>query len=263
MLPGMRPEAITRHLLPTKGDNPMTAVSKPLTALAKIEQTGGELTIAQRKAFLEIAQRTDLEKLAPEHQRAALIAFGQHTGLRPELGEVMIYQNRFYVTILGRIRAAHANGLFDGMVARPASSIDRNGAGYEPDDIVWVADVYRKGSARYFRGWGKVTRAEVTAARAGEKTKYTPIAKHPAEMARKRARYDGLRLAFPLDEHLTEVSTRFIAAAEAEMETRRLDAPDELEDQVAATETGDDVAAPANERTAEDEELDRRAAAEE
>lgn len=229
----------------------MTATQKPTTAVARIEQgaetEGKALTVPQRKAFLEIASRTDLDKLPVEQQRGALIAFGQHTGLRPELGEVMIYQGRFYVTILGRIRAAHANGLFDGLLARPVSSLDRSSAGYEPDDIVWIADAYRKGSARYFRGWGKVTRAEVETARAHEKAKFTPIAKHPAEMARKRARYDALRLAFPLDEQLTEVSTRFIAEAEAEMETRRLDAPDTLEEQVAAAEAHDVDAAPPGE----------------
>jgi hypothetical protein len=241
----------------------MTATVKPGSAVAKLEATeGGALTVPQRKAFLEVASRTDLDKIPAEQQRGALIAFGQHTGLRPELGEVMIYQGRFYITILGRIRAAHANGLFDGMHAKPASSLDRTGAGYEANDIVWIADVWRKGAAHPFRGWGKVTRAEVDAARAGERTKYTPIAKHPAEMARKRARYDALRLAFPLDEELTEISTRFIAAAEAEMERRRLDAPDELEDVVAAAETCDDTAAPAGERSEEDAALDRQAAQE-
>ena len=132
----------------------MTAAREPTTAIAKVEQApeGGELTVAQRKAFLEIAQRSDLDKLSDDQKRGALIAFGRHTGLRPELGEAMIFQGRIYVTMLGRIRNAHQNGLFDGMSARPAGAIEKKAAGYEDGDVVWITDVYRKGAARAFRG---------------------------------------------------------------------------------------------------------------
>ena len=205
--------------------------TKTGTALARVEETAaetpGKLTVSQRKAFLEVASRTDLDRIAPEQQRGALIAFGQHTGLRPELGEVMIYQGRFYVTMLGRVRNAHRLGLFDGIRAHPASLHDRRNAGYEETDIVWVTEVWRRGSSRAFRGWGKVTRAELETARAGEKSKFTPVAKHPVEMARKRSEYDALRLAFPLDEELSEISARLIEAAEAQAEVH--DAEEELE----------------------------------
>jgi len=217
----------------------MTAPDRPGRALERIEHaadTGGALTIGQRKAFLDVASRTDLDKLSPEQRRGALVAFGVHTGLRPELGEVMIYQGRFYVTMLGRIRTAHKNGLFDGMQARPAPSFDKRNAGYEVEDIVWVSDVYRRGSARPFRGWGKVTRAEIDKARAGEKTRFTPIASHPVEMARKRAEYDGLRLAFPLDEDLGDQAARFITEAEEALLEGRTDAPAAIAGESAAIE---------------------------
>lgn len=214
---------------------------KTSTALAKLEQSaeGGALTIGQRKAFLEVAARTDLDRLAPEQQRAALVAFGQHTGLRPELGEVMIYQGRFYVTMLGRIRNAHRLGLFEGIQARPANLVQRKNGGYEDGDLVWICEVFRKGASRGFMGWGKVTAAEISTARAGDKTRYTPVAKHPVEMARKRAEYDALRLAFPLDEELTEISRRFIAAAEAEVEDQGAAIAGELPAAEAERETGE------------------------
>lgn len=197
----------------------MTGPAKTSTALARVEETAsakGALTVGQRKAFLEVASRTDLDRIPPEQQRSALIAFGQHTGLRPELGEVMIYQGRFYVTIAGRVRNAHRLALFDGARAHPATMSDKRSAGYEDDDIVWWCEVWRRGSPRPFRGWGKVTRAEIDAARANERAKFTPVAKHPVEMARKRATYDALRLAFPLDEELSEVSIRLIEGAEVD-----------------------------------------------
>jgi hypothetical protein len=37
-----------------------------------------------------------------------LMAFGRKIGVRAELGEVMIYQGKPYITIAGRIRIAHA-----------------------------------------------------------------------------------------------------------------------------------------------------------
>jgi len=224
---------------------PGTAAPTPTTALARVEQsadTGAQLTtVKDRKAFLEVASRADLDKLPPAQQRAVLIAFGQHTGLRAELGEVMIYQGRFYVTIGGRVRNAHRLGLFDGARAHPATMGDKRSAGYQEDDIVWWCEVWRRGSPRPFRGWGKVTRAEIDFARAGDKTKFTPIAKHPVEMARKRATYDALRLAFPLDEELSELSIRLIENAEvaAEATTPISDgSAEEIEAALEVTEEG-------------------------
>lgn len=221
---------------------PKTSTS---TAIQKVESAApGALTVGQRKAFLEVAERTDLDKLSNDQQRAALVAFSMHTGLRPEHGEVMIYQGRFYVTMAGRVRNAHKNGLFDGVKARPASTKEKVEAGYEETDLVWITDVFRKGSREPFRGWGKVTREEINKARAGERTKHTPVAKHPVEMARKRSEYDGLRIAFPLDEDLNAVATRYII--EAEEAIKRIapltESQDDVEEKTAAGEVTDGAA---------------------
>ena len=204
----------------------MTAATK--TESTSLARSGADApkavaTVKEKKAFLEAVQRTDLGKLTPDEQRGLLISYGQHTGLRPEHGEVMIYQGRFYITMAGRIRNAHANGLFDGEESRPVTDLERRNAGYESDDIVWKCKVYRKGASRAFEGWGKVTREEIVKARAGDKSQYTPIARHPVEMARKRALYDAMRNAFPIDEEVSERTARFIVEAEAQItEQRRL-----------------------------------------
>jgi hypothetical protein len=221
-------------------------VSEQSTALAKVEQTtdvAGKLTVGQRKAFLEVASRSDLGNLSPDQQRGVLLAFGQHTGLRPELGEAMIYQGRLYVTMAGRVRNAHRLGLFEGIKAQPAHATDRRDAGYEEGDIVWMCDVWRRGSARAFRGWGKVTRAEIEGARGGDKTKYTPVAKHPVEMARKRAQYDALRMAFPLDEELSDVSVRMIEGAEDVAAAHEAESEAGEEEREAALELVEEVGA--------------------
>lgn len=171
------------------------------------------LTVGQQKKFIELAAQTNLDKLPKEQQQTVLVAFGRHTGLRPELGEVMIYQGRFYVTIAGMRRNAHRNGLFMGRMPRPATKHERENAGYAEADIVWICDIWRRGCPQPFRGWGKVLASERKTANS-----HTPIAKHPVEIARKRAEYDGLRCAFPLDEYLEPFARQMLASAEDEIQ---------------------------------------------
>lgn len=204
----------------------MTTAAKPETT--SVARRDAEAPVAlekptnkERKAFLEAVQRTDLDKMTPDKQREYLLSYARHTGLRAEFGECMIFQGRFYITMAGRIRNAHSSGLFDGEESRPVSEFEKKNAGYEAEDIVWKSKVFRKGSARAYEGWGKVTREEITKARAGEKSRYTPIAKHPVEMARKRALYDAMRNAFPIDEEITERTARFIVEAEVEVADQR------------------------------------------
>lgn len=188
------------------------------TAVARVDVgTKPVLSLERQKKFVEAAMSTNLDRL-PDHQKQELlIAVGRHLGLRPELGEVMVYQGRIYITIAGMRRSAHKNGLLVGRRPRPATRIERRDAGYEDRDIVWLCEIYRRGSPHAFTGWGKVTRAEIdTALARAEKDgkRPAPVGVHPVEIARKRAEYDGLRAAFPIDEELSEAGLRFIAEAE-------------------------------------------------
>ena len=134
-----------------------------------------------------------------------MMAFGQKIGVRAELGEVMIYQGKPYVTLAGRIRIAHRTGLLNGMFPRPASQHETRSFGATEDEVVWTCEVWRIGVSRPFRGWG-------VASRKGDRN---PVAKQfPREMAKKRAKYDALALAFPPDEVLGDIHMKFIDAAE-------------------------------------------------
>jgi hypothetical protein len=194
-------------------------MTKPGTALTPREDMH-DLPIAEQKKFVETALSTKLDKLPEKQQQAVLIAFGNHTGLRPELGEVMIYQGGIYVTIAGRWRNAHRHGLLMGTRPRPANDAEKRNAGYQRDDIVWICDVWRKGCTQPFTGWGKVTAKEIKAANV-----HTPQHKHPVEIARKRAQYDALRCAFPLDEQLSDTALGFILAAEQQIQAEQFPAP--------------------------------------
>jgi hypothetical protein len=155
--------------------------------------------------FVAAFQNGQLSQLPADQQTKFLIALGNHIGVRAELGELILYQGKPYITIDGRIRSAHASGMLVGLDARPATSLERRNFGAEEGDALWVCSAHRRGGARGFQGWGHVN----------PKTDRNPVAKQfPREMAKKRAKYDALRAAFPAGEEIGQMHQHFIEAAE-------------------------------------------------
>lgn len=196
----------------------MTAPAKG-AALAAPETNGGAaVDVADpklKRAFLDAYSKGQLDKLTPDQQARFLAALGGAIGVRPELGELMLYQGKPYITLAGYRRIAHASGLLVGLDTQPASSIQRRDFGALASETVWIARAYRRGSARPFTGWGSV---DVT-------TDRNPVAKQkPREMAKKRAVYDALRLAFPPAEIVSAIHVRYIDAAEREAQATRIQA---------------------------------------
>lgn len=156
--------------------------------------------------FASLASGGKLDRLSPEQQTAYLVAVGQHVGVHAELGEVVLYQGRFYITIDGRIRIAHATGLLDGIQVRPATAMEFQNYGADTGDTLWVCSVFKKGARRAFTGWGHV-----------RKDDRNPVAKtHPRELAKKRAKYDALRTAFPAREAIGALQLHTDYAADVE-----------------------------------------------
>lgn len=150
-----------------------------------------------------------LERLKPEDQSFFLATLGQHIGVRAELGEIILYQGKPYITIDGRLRVAHETGLLDGLQVRPATQMEFQNYGAETGDMLWVCYVFKKGARRAYTGWGHV-----------RKDDRNPVSKtHPRELAKKRAKYDALRTAFPPKEAIGEMHTRYIEDAEATVRT--------------------------------------------
>lgn len=165
-----------------------------------------DVTSAEASAkFLDAYSKGGIDKLPPDKQTMFLFALGERLGVKAELGELMLFQGKPYITLDGRLRLAHRSGLLTGMETRPATMLEKRNFGCEDGDALWVVDVYRRGSARPFRGWGHVAR----------KTERNPVAKQfPREMAKKRAKYDALREAFPPAEELTALHQQYIEDAE-------------------------------------------------
>lgn len=183
-----------------------TNVKEPGTTVATSKRRTLDIDSAKmEQRFIEAFGKGELNRLSPEEQTLFLMAFGQKIGVRAELGEVMIYQGKPYVTLAGRIRIAHRTGLLNGMFPRPASQHETRAFGATDDEVVWTCEVWRIGISRPFRGWGVASR----------KNDRNPVAKQfPREMAKKRAKYDALALAFPPDEVLGDIHMKFIEAAE-------------------------------------------------
>jgi hypothetical protein len=160
--------------------------------------------------FAALFSGDQLAKLSGEQQAVFLTTLGNHLGVRAELGEIMLYQGKPYITIDGRIRVAHNSGLLNGIDPQPASSMDRARYQVKEGEHLWKCYVLKKGALKPFVGWGHV--------RLNDRN---PVSKsHPQEMAKKRAKYDALRLAFPPNEDITPLHQHYIQEAEDEARTR-------------------------------------------
>lgn len=123
-----------------------------------------------------------------------LVEYAAAVGLHAELGHVVMYYGKPYVTIDGHYYYAHASKEFAGIKTRPATAQEREHAMIAEDEHCWICEVYRRGFEYPFVGFGR--------ARSDEKD---PIIrgsyvepKHPQRLAEKRAEAQALRKAFPL-----------------------------------------------------------------
>lgn len=118
-------------------------------------------------------------------------------GFDPLMGEVIVYQGRPYVSIDGRYRKAQETNELDGVQTRPATKQECKDWEIPEDDYFFHADVYRKGCAHPFEGWGRVRKAEVDKAKQSPRgAEFLPIATNPQRQAEKRAEAQGLRKGF-------------------------------------------------------------------
>ena len=132
------------------------------------------------------------QKITPE-LASRIAELAQDYGLDPMLTEFMAYQGNPFVTLAGRLRKAQETGELDGICSRPATPEECTGRGCQPGDILFQAEVRRKGAAFPFVGWGKVRKEEIAKA-----DSFLPISKDPWDMAEKRATTRALKKAFSI-----------------------------------------------------------------
>ena len=146
------------------------------------------------------------QNLTPQ-DKAVLAEVATSYGLDPLMGELMIYQGRPYVSIDARYRKAQESGQLAGVETRPATREEREAWDIPDGDLFFRSEVYRKGIARPFVGWGRVKAKEFA-----KKDGYLPVESNPQRMAEKRAEAQALRKAFhlPLPSFEGETSDPFI-----------------------------------------------------
>jgi hypothetical protein len=188
---------------------PESTAAGTAVATTKPKSTVVDLASERTKGrFMDAYTTGKVDRLSAEQQADFLFALGARLGVKPELGELMLYQGKPYITIDGRFRLAHESGLLVGCETRPATQMERRNYGADEGDALWVCDVYRRGAGRAFKGWGHVAK--------GDKN---PVARQfPREVAKKRAKYDALRIAFPPAEQVSALHERYIEEAEREVQ---------------------------------------------
>jgi len=157
-------------------------ISMDSKALMKLGE-GGMLARIEQAGFPQALK-------AEEKAMVAEIALSY--GLDPIMNELSIYQGRPYPTVNAWYRKSQETGLFDGMNSRPATKQERQERNAKEGDLLYCVEVWRKGSAHPFVGWGRV-RAEETVG-----DKHLPIVKDPDRMAEKRGEMQGMRKAFSI-----------------------------------------------------------------
>lgn len=152
------------------GNREVSARSLTRLLLAVEQAQGGSVTQQQLQPYEEqqmtraraadsVARFIDLGKTQnPEALRAQIIDIVVRTGLRPELGEVIVYEGKPYITADGFRHLLNRDGDLDGIDAPHYLSLaEKLERGYREDDLVCELSVWRTGRNRPVVGIGRAS----------------------------------------------------------------------------------------------------------
>jgi len=141
------------------------------------------------------------ELLPPEVLRA-LVDYARKYDLDPARGHVCLMYGKPYITLDGYLFHAKQTNLPYQLKERPLTNDERLTYQIPEGAHAWVCEVIKEFSQSSFIGLGIVTVEEMT-----EKSKKRPdqlaspvVAKHPWQLAAKRAVWQAMRRAFPIGE---------------------------------------------------------------
>lgn len=154
-----------------------------------------QMVVSQPKALMteqEAKRFMDLSRMSlTAEQREIAMSLMVVTGLRPDLGEIMVYEGKPYVTADGFRKVLNRSGKFDGMPEPPhyLTRDEKEAQGFEPDDIVVRVALKRKGQAHPVYALGKANKNKPHRGNQVEKL-------HPQIMAETRAFRRAARSGF-------------------------------------------------------------------
>lgn len=139
-------------------------------------------------------------ELLPPPVIQALIDYALKYDLDPARGHVCLMYGKPYITLDGYLYHANQSGKSYKLKSRPLDNGEREMYQVEEDDHAWRADLLFNDGKSLTMGVGIVTRDEMT-----EVSKKRPgqlaspvVARHPWQLAQKRAEWQALRRAFPI-----------------------------------------------------------------
>lgn len=141
------------------------------------------------------------ELLLPEVVKS-LVEYAYIYNLDPKLGHVVLMYNKPYITLDGYLYHANQTRTNYQLKSRPLEKHELKTYQIPEGSHAWHAEVNIDAGRRIFTGLGIVTREEMEAKSPRDPTKFRApvVAAHPQLLAQKRAEWQVLRRAFPLEE---------------------------------------------------------------
>lgn len=132
----------------------------------------------------------------------ALVAYAEKYHLDPARGHVVLMYSKPYITIDGYLYHANRSNIVYSLRSRPMTSLEVTEYKIQPTDYGWISELDLTESGGKFTGVGIVTYEEMTAksTKHPEQLRSPVVAKHPWQLAQKRAEWQALRRAFPIGE---------------------------------------------------------------
>jgi len=154
------------------------------------------------KTEFAMVPHTDLgtgELLVPDVVKA-LVEYAHKYHLDPERGHVVLMYSKPYITIDGYLYHANRTGIAYTLASRPLTTDEIKQYKVGDTDHAWLAELTFTDTGAKFTGLGVVTYDEMTAKSPRDETKFRSpvVAKHPWQLAQKRAEWQALRRAFPI-----------------------------------------------------------------
>jgi len=132
----------------------------------------------------------------------ALVNYAHLYGLDPRRGHVCLMYGKPYITIDGYLYHANESGIPYSLASRPLTDNEKSSYQIPEGAFAWLSTVTLTATGAYLTGQGIVTKEEMTEMSKRDPSKLAApvVARHPWQLAQKRAEWQALRRAFPIGE---------------------------------------------------------------
>lgn len=141
-------------------------------------------------------------QLIPRETLEALVKYAEDYGLDPRRSHVVLYFGKPYIGLDGYLFHANRSKRPYSLRSRPMTTEEAKTFKIGETDHGWIAELEILDTKGCFIGVGIVTYEEMTAKSERDPTQFRApvVAKHPWQLAQKRAEWQVLRRGFPIGE---------------------------------------------------------------